>query len=87
MIGWIGSILLAFCAAPQALKAYVDGEAKGLSLITLIMWTTGEVCTLIALLYESQLKYYLIFNYGCNILLLSGIWKYKLFPRNEDFNL
>lgn len=80
MIGWIGSLLFAFCGMPQAVKTYREGHADGLDLSFLLLWTGGELCTLYAVLTELG-TLYLIFNYVLNLMFLAVMWKYKLFPR------
>jgi len=85
MIGWLGSIALAFCACPQALRAYRDGHAKGLDPTFLILWTLGELFTLLAVLKDASFAY-LVFNYSANLVFLLVIWRYKLFPKKVDFS-
>lgn len=81
LIGWIGSVLLAFCALPQAIKTYRDGHAEGLSLSFIAMWFFGEVLTLIYIYPAAQIP--LIANYTANILIMLVIIKYKFFPTNK----
>jgi hypothetical protein len=80
MIGWIGSIALGICGAPQAWKAYQDGHAEGLDTSFLALWTVGDVCTLYAVLGDAPIAY-LIANYMANLVFLSVMWKYKFWPR------
>lgn len=80
MIGWIGSILLAFCGAPQAIKTVREGHAKGLDPTFLCFWTFGEIFTFYAI-YVQIHSVYLMFNYAANLVFLAIIWKYKLLPR------
>lgn len=83
IIGWLGSILLAFCGLPQMVKTIKDGHAEGLSNEFLAMWLGGEICTLLAVLTDNNEKY-LLFNYYTNILFLCIIIKYKFFPRKAN---
>lgn len=80
MIGWLGSILLAFCGAPQAFKSFREGHSEGLDITFLILWTFGELFTFYAVFIQIHSSY-LMFNYGANLLFLLVIWKYKILPR------
>ena len=60
-IGWIGSILMAFCGLPQAIESYKTKSSRGLSWGFLIMWFSGELLTLIYILPKMDLP--LLFNY------------------------
>lgn len=80
-MGWIGSFLLAICGLPQAMKSLRQGHSKGLSTYFLVLWSVGEVFTLIAVV---DLKVdYLLLNYISNLLFLLIIWFYKLYPRGK----
>lgn len=79
-LGWIGAICFALCGSPQALKSYKDGHSNGLDCKFLLMWTVGEVFTLIAVVKDAPLKY-LIYNYAANLIFLVIMWKYKIWPR------
>jgi len=78
IVGWIGSILLAFSALPQAIKCHREGHAHGLSILFIAMWFFGEVFTLMYIFPEAQ--YPLIANYTANIIIISVIIWYKFFP-------
>jgi len=80
MLGWIGSILFAVCGLPQAIKAIKDGHANGLSHGFLLLWTGGEIFTLLAIFIENPITY-LMFNYVTNLMFLIIMWYYKLRPR------
>lgn len=92
--GWVGSILFAICAIPQAYKSYCDKHSNGLSILFLLIWFIGEVLTLIyVILLESINLLPLIFNYGCNLFCLLIIMYYRFFPNiftndimDESFN-
>jgi uncharacterized protein with PQ loop repeat len=79
MIGWIGAICFAVCAAPQAWLCYQQGHADGLSKLLLGLWVTGEACSFIYVLPLGKLP--LLFNYAANLALLMVILRYKIFPR------
>jgi len=75
-IGWIGSILMAFCGLPQAIESYKTKSSRGLSWGFLIMWFSGELLTLIYILPKMDLP--LLFNYTANLIFLIIIIYYKL---------
>jgi uncharacterized protein with PQ loop repeat len=78
-IGWIGSILLAFCGLPQAIESYKTKSSEGLTWGFLFMWFMGEILTIIYILPQMVLP--LLFNYTANVIFLSVIIYYKLFPK------
>ena len=80
-IGWIGSILLALCGFPQAVKSYRDKNADGISSWFLAMWFFGEVFVLMYIFPEKQ--YPLIANYSANIVFVLIIIWYKLYPKRN----
>ena len=75
-IGWIGSILMAFCGLPQAIESYKTKSSRGLSWGFLIMWFSGELLTMIYILPKMDLP--LLFNYTANLIFLIIIIYYKL---------
>jgi len=79
ILGWIGSVLFAVAAIPQAWKSYKDGNSDGLSTLFLWLWFWGEIFVLIYTI--PKLLWPLLFNYIFNILLLFVILRYKYFPR------
>ena len=80
IIGWIGSILFAFCGLPQAHKTWKDGHANGLDIYFLLLWTGGEIGTITAVAMDHG-GAYLLFNYLVNLIWLGIMWRYKLYPR------
>ena len=78
IIGWTGSILLAFCGLPQAWQSYKQKHSHGVSWGLLILWGLGEVFTIIYILP----KWYwpLLFNYISNLIFIGVIVYYKLKP-------
>jgi len=78
-IGWIGSILLAFCGLPQAIESYKTKNSDGLTWGFLIMWGVGEIFTIIYII--PKWHWPLIFNYTANIIFISIIVYYKLKPK------
>ena len=78
-IGWIGSILLAFCGLPQAVESYKTKNSDGLTWGFLGMWGMGEIFTIIYIL--PKWHWPLIFNYTANIIFISIILYYKIKPK------
>lgn len=77
-IGWIGSILLAFCGLPQAIESYKTKSSAGLTWGFLAMWGLGEIFTIIYII--PKWHWPLIFNYTANIIFISIIVYYKIRP-------
>jgi hypothetical protein len=71
-LGWVASICLALCGAPEAYFALKTGICN-LGWTMLFLWGVGEVFALIYTLHKNkQVKLLpLIFNYGLNILFIS----------------
>lgn len=78
-IGWIGSILLAFCGLPQAIESYKTKSSDGLTWGFLIMWGLGELFTIVYII--PKWHWPLIFNYTANIIFISIIVYYKIKPK------
>jgi uncharacterized protein with PQ loop repeat len=78
-IGWIGSILLAFCGLPQAIESYKTKNSDGLTWGFLIMWGVGEIFTIIYII--PKWHWPLIFNYTANIIFIGIILYYKIKPK------
>jgi uncharacterized protein with PQ loop repeat len=79
LVGWVGSILFACCAFPQAVQAYRQGHSEGLSWAFLLMWLFGEVLTIAYVLPKRDWP--LLFNYAANLAFLLVILRYKVRPR------
>ena len=79
LIGWFGSILLAFCGLPQAIESYKTKSSEGLTWGFIGMWFIGEIFTIIYILPQMVLP--LLFNYTANIIFLSIIIYYKINPK------
>jgi len=77
-IGWLGSILLAFCGLPQAVESWRSGSSAGVTWGLLLMWGAGEILTLMYVFPRAEMP--LIFNYAVNIVFLSVITYYKINP-------
>lgn len=76
LIGYLGSIALACCGAPQAYKSYKDKNSDGISKGFLGLWTSGEVLTLIYIIPKADIP--LLINYSLNLIFLSVIIYYKV---------
>jgi uncharacterized protein with PQ loop repeat len=80
-IGWLGSLLLAFCGLPQALESIKTKSSAGLTWGFILMWSFGEIFTFIYVAPKMDLP--LIFNYTANIIFLAIIVYYKLAPKRK----
>jgi uncharacterized protein with PQ loop repeat len=80
VIGWVGSILFALCAVPQAWQSWKQKHSDGLSWSFLLMWFFGEVLTIIYVAQKDDVAP-LLANYCLNIALLLVIIWYRLFPQ------
>jgi uncharacterized protein with PQ loop repeat len=80
-IGWLGSILLAFCGLPQAVESYKTKSSEGLTWGFIGMWFIGEICTFIYILPKMDLP--LLLNYTANIIFLAVIIFYKMLPKSK----
>lgn len=81
LIGWIGGILLALSSIPQAIRTVRDGNADGLSGFFIASWLIGEVLSLVYI--GPTFNWPLIANYGINLLIVSLIGYYKVWPRDS----
>lgn len=80
-IGWVGGLLLAFCAIPQAIQSYLQKHSNGMSIPFLMMWLIGEVFVFAYVLPKQD--YPLLINYAVNILCLIVICWYRFFPAHD----
>jgi uncharacterized protein with PQ loop repeat len=80
-IGWIGSLLFAFCGLPQAINSWKEKNSYGLTWSFLLMWLFGEIFTLIYV-FNKQDVTPLLTNYILNLVFLIVILWYKIFPKN-----
>lgn len=67
--GWLGSILLALCAVPEVISAFITKKC-GLTWGFLLIWYIGEWLTFFPVMIYIKTPF-LIFNYGLNILLIT----------------
>jgi len=76
-IGWIGSMLFAFCALPQMIMVVQQKHARGLSWGFLNMWFWGEIFCFIYVFNQPTLQIPLLTNYVINFIMLLIIIYYK----------
>jgi uncharacterized protein with PQ loop repeat len=76
LVGWISTITFSLCAVPQAYQSYKQKHSNGLSVLTLLLWFTGESC---AIIYVSLTTgdVILLTNYVFNLSFLLIIMYYK----------
>ena len=79
IIGWIGSILFAICAVPQAIQSYKQKHSNGISKLFLALWFFGEVFTTVYILPKQD--YPLLFNYSVNFACILVIGWYRFKPK------
>jgi uncharacterized protein with PQ loop repeat len=76
--GWVGGLLLSWCAVPQVLYCVRQGHAQGVSWAFLGMWGFGEIFTLAYVLgSRDSLDWPLLMNYSVNIVFISIIAWYR----------
>lgn len=75
LLGYVGSVCLAACAAPEAWKCWRTKEPSGASRGLLVLWSAGELCTFAYVLPKADVP--LLLNYGSNIVFLSVVWYYS----------
>jgi uncharacterized protein with PQ loop repeat len=78
LLGWLGAFLLAFCGLPQAIDSFKNKSSYGVTWGLLLMWGSGEIFALLYVLPTMQWP--LLFNYSANLLFLSVIIYYKIWP-------
>ena len=80
-IGWVGALALGLCAIPMAWGVHKAGNASSFSALSLGLWLTGEIATIIYILPLG--KEPLLVNYLANTICTLVIIKYKIKPRGE----
>jgi len=84
ILGWIGAVSFAFCALPQAVQCWKQGHAQGVNVAFLSLWITGEVTTLAYVVGDMGLKWPLIVNYVMNLLFISVIGYFRIWPKEPS---
>lgn len=77
IVGWIGSIFLSVCGAPQAYESYRTKSSAGISHMFLWLWFIGEVTTLTYIIAQLGFNPILLINYTLNIIFIVVIMYYK----------
>ena len=85
VVGWLGNMIFAVSAIPQAYTCYRQGHGRGLAPGLLWMWFSGE---LLAMIYgfAKGLPIPIMANYAFNFTCLVIILRYKYMPRNGEKN-
>ena len=78
LLGWLGGLMLAFSAVPQALESYRCKNSNGLTWPFLMMWFWGEVFMIVYIVPKGDII--LIANYAINLFLVAIILRYKIWP-------
>lgn len=71
LLGWLGSILLAFCGLPELITSIQTGDCS-IGWPMLLSWYLGEIFVLIPVIRHIKSPF-LIFNYGANTLIITGL--------------
>jgi hypothetical protein len=82
IFAWIGSILLAVCAVPQAVESAKKWNASGLSWAFLGLWLAGEIFVTIWTLINEQ--FILLLNYGLNLAIVCLLIAIKSTPGGNN---
>lgn len=85
IMGWLGSILLAICGAPQAWQSFRDKHSDGISWAFLLLWGFGEIFCL-GYVYN-KLDLPLFVNYAINIIIVGVMVYYKINPTKKLENI
>lgn len=80
-IGWLGAMLLAYCALPQAIASFRHGHSDGLNGGFLWTWFIGEVLLLAYTIGTVGGHGPLFWNYFLNTILVGVILLFKHNPR------
>lgn len=84
LLGWLGAGFLTICSFPQGIKVIKEGSSRGLSLLFMWLWFSGELLTFIYICV-GNFSWPLFANYATNLTLSIILLKYYYFPvvRNE----
>jgi hypothetical protein len=83
VIAGIGSVLLALCGFPEAMRAFKYKKCD-IGWGMLLMWLSGEICLVVFALQSNQ--HVLLINYFANILFLAIMIFYKIFPKSNTID-
>ena len=83
IVGWIGSMLFAFCGLPQDIHAFRNKNSDGMTWSFIMMWLWGEIFTLIYISSKQDVVP-LLANYILNVVFLLVIVWFKIFPKRNN---
>jgi uncharacterized protein with PQ loop repeat len=86
IFGWIGQLLLGLCAAPQAIQSFKTRTSNGINPLFIIMWFCGELLSLVYVLFSLSNALPIIMNYSVNLVFVSIILYYNVYPQNNNKN-
>jgi len=78
-LGWLGNLMLAVCAVPQAWASYKQGHSNGISSGMLLLWGIGTLLALPLQIDKGITQ--AVANYSVNLCLIGVIVYYKIKPR------
>lgn len=78
-LGWLGNLMLAVCAVPQAWASYKQGHSNGISSGMLFLWGIGTLLALPLQIDRGIMQ--AVANYSVNLCLIGVIVYFKLKPR------
>ncbi len=81
LLGWLSSLCLSICGAPQAWQSFKSKNSFGISWGFLLLWGFGELFGLVYVLDRKDTP--LIMNYAANILIVGIIFYFKVNPKKE----
>lgn len=80
-IAYLGNLLLAICGLPLAYRSWKNKHAEGVDSFFLLIWTLGEILTLIYVISLRELP--LIMNYAFNLIFIGIVIYYKYFYKGD----
>jgi len=76
ILGWLAALCFGLSPLFQVIKCYKEKHATGVSLGLLIMWTLGEIFSILYILPKGHLP--LLANYTINMIFIVIIIYYKI---------
>lgn len=77
LTGWLGTQMLAWCAAPQAWQSVQQGHSEGVSWAFMALWGFGEIFAAIYV-YNKHRDWPLLTNYILNLTFIGIIVYYMI---------
>lgn len=84
LLGYIGGALLAWCGFPESIRAYRNKRCD-IGHMMLWSWYIGEIFVFLYVLPKKDIP--LLINYGANILAISVLIYYKVFPNDRSTHI